>query len=175
MSVRPIAVDDLDMVLSWRNCDAVRRNMASTHVIRSEEHRDWFKRIRADPTCRWLIVSDSNRPMGVGYITDIDAESRTAQWGFYKAPDMPPGTGTRVCIETLDYAFRELPIDVINGDVRDTNVLSVRIHEKLGFTRMPSEPSRDLNEFRCCMIRFGLSRQAWESTVNRERIVHETG
>ena len=149
------------MVLTWRNSDSVRLNMVDSHVITPSEHLAWFSRVQVDSTCRWLLYSHDERPAGVGYVTDIAAESRTAHWGFYKSPDSPPGTGSRLCAETLDYAFGELPLDEIVGDVLATNAASIRIHRKFGFAMVKAESGDNGAMSSNRILRFELTRHAW--------------
>ena len=108
------------MVLEWRNAPVVRESMANTSVITPDEHRAWFQQIRSDHTCKWMIVSDDAGPIGVGYLVDIATDYSSARWGFYKVPGLPPGTGTRLCHETLTYAFEYMGLRAVVGDVRRT-------------------------------------------------------
>jgi len=165
MPIRPIEVTDLPQVLEWRNAPLVRESMVNTSVIAPDEHRAWFQRIRNDHTCRWMIVSDDAGPLGVGYLTDIDTGFRTARWGFYKVPGLPPGTGTRVCLETLTYAFDQLELRKIVGNVRRTNPASIRMHEKLGFERDSRLSDPTIAAQGNHIIRFVLQRHRWNSAL----------
>jgi len=151
---------DLGTVLSWRNSPAVRAGSFDTHFISAAEHQAWFQRISRDPHCYWLIFARDEHSVGVGYFTNIDGASRIATWGFYKAPDAPPGTGTLLCSALLDYAFEHLPIDSLVGLVLTVNDVSIRIHEKLGFYRVESINDEAAGPDRPC-IRFRIDRDQW--------------
>ena len=162
MAIRPINVADLPAMLEWRNTPAVRESMVNTGVIDPDQHLAWFERIRSDRSCKWIIVSDDNGPIGVAYLTDIKSDSCSARWGFYKVPGLPPGTGTRLCRETLSFAFDTMRLRAVVGDVRRTNAASIRMHEKLGFERQVSPAVQTDGPLSQEMIRFVLQRDRWE-------------
>lgn len=141
----------------------VRLQSVDNHVISLGEHREWFRRIEADATCRWFIFVRNRLASGVGYVTKITADTRSATWGFYKAPDAPPGTGTTLCKELLVHVFREFPIDSIIGEVLQGNEASIRIHEKLGFRRV-QKPDSERAAANCNLpvIEFRIDRRDWE-------------
>jgi RimJ/RimL family protein N-acetyltransferase len=137
--------------------------MIDSHEISLEEHVRWFTRANQDPSCRWLLYSVGGTPAGVGYITDISSDRRTARWGFYKAPESPAGTGSQLCCETLAFAFSELPLDKIFGDVLLTNEVSISIHRKLGFVIVDGSDDRmHASEADSRLIRFEIERCVWE-------------
>jgi len=141
----------------------VRLHSLDNHVISIDEHWEWFSRIEADATCRWFIFVRNGLASGVGYVTTIAADTRTATWGFYKAPDAPPGTGTTLCKELLAHVFQEFPIDSIIGKVLQGNEASIRVHEKLGFRRV-QKPCSDGAAANCKVpvIEFRIERRDWE-------------
>jgi RimJ/RimL family protein N-acetyltransferase len=57
----------------------------------------------------------------------------TADWSFYSSPGSPAGTGKRMCSIALDFAFKELNIHKVAGQVLDYNFASIRLHQCLGF------------------------------------------
>lgn len=167
MPLRTLEFDDLPLVLAWRNSPSVRLNMIDSHEISLEEHVGWFARANKDSSCRWLLYSAGGTPAGVGYITDVSSDKRTARWGFYKAPESPAGTGFQLCYETLAFAFTELPLDKLFGDVLRSNEASIRIHRKLGFVIVNgSEDRKHALEADCRLIRFEIARCVWERRNN---------
>ena len=165
MPLRLLTSDDLETILQWRNSPSVRFQSRDNHVISLDEHREWFRRIEADSTCRWFVFVRDGRAAGVGYVTKIAADTRTASWGFYKAPDAPPGTGTMLCKEVLAYVFSQLPVDSVAGEVLRGNKASIRVHEKLGFRR--DEAASEEAPANCGepLIRFRIRREDWSRGV----------
>lgn len=134
MPLRPLLEADLSLVLGWRNAPEVRRNMYSTHEITEAEHRAWFARLKDDSQSRWFVHEDvADRPDGVVYFTQLQLGTGSAFWGFYVAPNAPPGTGTSLGMDTLDKAFLDLNLHKLNAEAIASNRASLRFHKKLGF------------------------------------------
>ena len=134
MPLRPLAEQDLDMMLAWRNAPEVRRNMYTKHEITVAEHQAWFERMKDDASARWFIHEDTTgQPDGVVYFTQLQTSNRSAFWGFYAAPDALPGTGTRMGLDALDRAFTVLGLHKLNAEAIAKNEASLRFQEILGF------------------------------------------
>lgn len=94
--------DDNDkwMVRNWRNHPDVRKVMLTGHVISEDEHLVWWNKTLASSDRRVLILQDSNTPVGVIIFNRIDAEKKTAWWGFYlDNASLRPNQKTQVWIE----------------------------------------------------------------------------
>ncbi|MBF0256934.1 MAG: UDP-4-amino-4,6-dideoxy-N-acetyl-beta-L-altrosamine N-acetyltransferase, partial [Gammaproteobacteria bacterium] len=135
MSLNPLEKSDLECILPWRNAPAVRRAMYSHHEISLDEHRAWFDRMRQDSSRRWYLYRDEiGAAQGVVYFTDIDTTQGTAFWGFYAAPEAPPGTGLRMELAALNFAFGELSLHKLSCEVLANNGAVANLHKKAGFT-----------------------------------------
>ncbi|QVL50172.1 MAG: UDP-4-amino-4,6-dideoxy-N-acetyl-beta-L-altrosamine N-acetyltransferase [Thiocapsa sp.] len=171
MTLALLTETDLDLILPWRNAPAVRRNMYTHHEIAPAEHRAWFQRLQQDPGARWYLYRDAaDTPQGVVYFTAISPEQGTASWGFYARPDAPPGTGTRILYEALMLAFGELSLHKLNGEVLATNVTSVNLHKKVGFTQegLFRDQHFDGTQY-IDVVRLGLLVAEWEQHRDRLR------
>jgi len=134
MALREIREEDLELMLRWRNHPSVRSCMFSQSIIGFEEHKAWFKRESEKSDSKWLMFFDEgNTPSGVVYFTKMNTVSRNAFWGFYAAPDAPPGTGTKMGWEALIYYFNDLGFHKLNAEVLESNERSYYFHLKLGF------------------------------------------
>lgn len=133
-SVRPMTVEDLELVLSWRNHPEVRRYMYTQHEITLEEHADWFSRASQDKQKHLLIFQSDERPLGFVNIQHI-ASGGIADWGFYVAPDAPRGSGRALGAAALRYAFEVESLHKICGQALAFNERSIQFHMNLGFER----------------------------------------
>ncbi|MFB9866131.1 UDP-4-amino-4,6-dideoxy-N-acetyl-beta-L-altrosamine N-acetyltransferase [Vreelandella sulfidaeris] len=134
MTLREIKEDDLELMLGWRNHPAIRSKMFSQSIIDFDQHKAWFKRKAKKNDSLWLLfVDDKGIPSGIVYFTDMDKASSHAFWGFYAAPDAPPGTGTSMCREALNYFFNTLKFHKLNAEVLQSNNRSYFFHVKLNF------------------------------------------
>lgn len=135
--LRAATDDDVMTMLAWRNQEQNRVVSLTQHVIAEEEHLRWWAKTSQDPSRVVLIYSLEGTDCGVASYFDIDAEARTATWGFYLDSEGPYGTDLRAWVdlmrEGVAYAFDELPIDVLEGEVLGENPGVRAMNRRLGF------------------------------------------
>lgn len=170
MPLIPLTAEHLELILPWRNATAVRRAMYSHHEISLEEHLAWFERLKVDKTRQWYLFQDeAGEPQGVVYFTDINREQETAFWGFYAKPGAPMGSGLIIALAALNYAFNELLLHKLNGEVLGSNPIVVNLNKMLGFTQEGRfREQHESRTKRVDVIRFGLLATEWPE--HRERL-----
>lgn len=132
--LRAMLDSDLECVLDWRNRPEIRNNMYTNHVISVEEHARWFAGASRDPTKRLLMcIDDDGVPVGVVTFSNIDVRQRSATWGFYSGDTTRRGVGSAMELLALDYAFVDLGLEKLNGEVLSFNMPVVEFHRKYGF------------------------------------------
>lgn len=133
-SLRPIAGEDLEKVLEWRNSSRIRSVMFNDHIITMEAHLEWFKRISSDNSALCFIFEAGGRPVGVVNFTNIDRRNSRCHWGFYIGDKAAPrGSGTMMGYLAVEYVFEALKIRKLCGEILESNAQSVKFHKKLGF------------------------------------------
>jgi UDP-4-amino-4,6-dideoxy-N-acetyl-beta-L-altrosamine N-acetyltransferase len=164
-----MVLGDLERVLAWRNSEHVRQFMYTKHEITLEEHRAWFERKSIDPNWSLLIFEDAGSPCGYVSLRATDTES-VAEWGFYTAPSAPKGTGSRLGIAALNYAFDVLGFVKIEGEALASNENSIRFHEKMGFRREDVLSGRHFDgNAHHDILCFGITAAEWQAA--RARLV----
>ena len=134
LKLRPITEDDLNMVLRWRNSEAVRSFMLNNHIITKKEHSDWYQRISNDSNCEWHIAEFRGKPIGVNSITDIRCKDGTCQWGMYIDENMHNlGIGVLVEISAIDRMVHYHKIRKIWGKILASNRRLILMHKRFGF------------------------------------------
>lgn len=123
---------DLQQVLAWRNAPDVRRFMYTQHEISLAEHMHWFEQASQDNKRHLLIFEQGGRAQGFINLHEM-AEGGIADWGFYAAPDAPTGTGRQLGASALAYAFAQLGLHKVCGQVLAFNERSIQFHLRLGF------------------------------------------
>lgn len=118
---------------SWRNAPAVRANMYTRHEISADEHRAWWARISRAADQRYFMYERDGSGCGIVGFNRIDPVNAHSDWAFYAAPDAPAGTGTRMELLALDYAFDTLALHKLSCEVLAFNAAVVRLHQKFGF------------------------------------------
>ena len=160
--VRKMTDQDLDQVLKWRNHISIRRFMFHQMEITLEEHHKWFERLSKDPCCHLLIFELGGVPSGSVKFNQYDS-TFVADWGFYLNPDAEKGVGRRLGCAVLDYAFGELALHKVCGEVLIFNDRSINFHLNLGFRQegILRDQHFDGQKFHN-VVSFGLLSHEWD-------------
>lgn len=160
--IRPVSSADLERMLVWRNQPQVRAYMLTQHEISLEEHQQWFERCSKDPSRRLMIVEEGGRPLGFVGFSGVEAGA-VATWGFYAAPEVVKGAGTKLGLTALGFAFGELLLYKVCGQALAFNEASIRMHQKIGFRQEGVlRGQHKINENYHDIICFGLLREEWD-------------
>lgn len=146
--LRPATEADLDRMRNWRNQEPNRLASINSHEITAAEHRAWWDKTSVDPT-RWVLIFErEDGPTGVVSFFDLDLSTprRSGAWGFYldavrlEAQDETMPTWMAVMRDATRYAFDNLALDDLHGEVLEHNT-SVRTMNRLfRFTEGTGEP-----------------------------------
>lgn len=143
--LRPAGDGDVDAMRAWRNQAANRAVSINAHEISAEEHAGWWSRTREDPTRRVLVFELGERPLGIVSFFDIDDERRRCSWGFYLDSETVEAEGLalmawmQVMKEATTYAFDELGVDTLDGEVLAGNEAVRSMNRRFRFTEGPAE------------------------------------
>lgn len=130
--IRPMEMEDLGCVLQWRNHCDVRCFMYSQHEITTDEHKSWFESAAEDPAKHILILESGSQPLGFVQFSEL-LHGRVAEWGFYVDPEASRGTGRKLGLGALDYAFRRIGYHKVCGQALAFNERSIIFHNSMGF------------------------------------------
>lgn len=114
--LRPVRVEDKDILLRWANDVETRKNSFSTHIISSDEHEKWFDMVlRSSDISQYIMMDEST---AVGQIrADIDGEKAEISYSIaheYRGN----GYGTLII---------ELMIEMIKEDHPNVNSVVARV------------------------------------------------
>lgn len=162
-SIRPLAHNDLSLLLAWRNHPSIRRFMFTQHEISMQEHQCWFENASADEARRLMLVENDGHP--IGYVQFIRvAVGGVADWGFYTNPESPRGSGMKLAELALAYAFDTLGLHKVCGQAISINLNSIRFHTRIGFTQEGLLRDQQLiNSAYHDLLCFGLLANEWHS------------
>lgn len=166
--VRPMAERDRENVWRWRNDEEVRRVMFSTREIPWEDHVKWFESRLDSSDIRPLVYESGGVPLGFVKFDRFPLTGR-CEWGFYKAPEAPRGTGSRMGWLALTYAFENIDTPSILATVTDWNERSLRYHERMGFTRTGTS-TREGSRGTVGVVEFALTAERWREVADRLRV-----
>ncbi|WP_188008508.1 UDP-2,4-diacetamido-2,4,6-trideoxy-beta-L-altropyranose hydrolase [Grimontia hollisae] len=162
IAFRAMTTDDLAMVRSWRNAPHVRNKMFTQHEISAEEHERWFANASSDTANQFFIAMSEDTPVGMVSFTNIERQTNTAEWGFYKSPEAPAGTGFAMLSEALSLGFKNLGLDGIRSRVLCINPNVIHLHDKLGFSKGKDIQTLITVDGNIDYFSFFLSCKAWK-------------
>jgi len=131
--LREIKMEELSLILSWRNAPRVRENMYTRHEISLDEHQAWWASVSENSEQKYFMYELDDVALGVVGFSGIDLKSQNASWAFYASPDAPKGTGSKMEFLALDYAFHELALHKLCCEVLAFNEAVIKLHKKFGF------------------------------------------
>lgn len=131
--LRSIRNDELELMLSWRNAPAVRKNMYTQHEISLNEHISWWQNIKSKADQKYFMYELNGHPWGIVAFNKFDSINENSLWAFYASPEAPRGTGSRMEFLALELAFFEFNLNKLNCEVLAFNTPVIKLHQKFGF------------------------------------------
>ncbi len=137
--LRLMTYADTDLIVAWRNSDAVRKNFIYQELFTREGHEHWIRTMVETGRVVQMMICDlaSDRPLGSVYIRDIDRQHNKAEYGIFIGEDSARGrgVGTAAAELMLRYCFEEEGLHRVYLRVFADNIQAVRSYEKAGFVR----------------------------------------
>jgi RimJ/RimL family protein N-acetyltransferase len=128
---------DVDIIRRLRNQQANRDVSITSHEISADEHAAWWAKTSVDPGRRVLIYERDGATAGVVNFFDLDGSS--GAWGFFLDADGLAERGEtlpawiEVMREATAYAFDELGLDVLTGEVLEHNAVVRQMNRRFRF------------------------------------------
>lgn len=137
--LRLITYEDTNLIVSWRNSDAVRKNFIYQELFTRESHENWMKTKVETGQVVQAIICDikTNMPLGSVYIRDIDRHHSKAEYGIFIGEEAARGrgVGTAAARLMLRYCFEEEGLHRVYLRVLSGNGQAIRSYENAGFVR----------------------------------------
>ena len=130
-----LSIEELKMVLSWRNSSKVRQWMMNPEPIKLEHHLEYVEQLKSRvDVFYWLIMRNTN-PIGVLNITNINPFTKTAEPGFYLSPELPhKGEGIFVLQNYKEFLFNILGFEQLLGHNYIENINALQLSMFFGAT-----------------------------------------
>ncbi|MEV4267591.1 GNAT family N-acetyltransferase [Kribbella sp. NPDC049584] len=128
---------DVDTIRRLRNQQANRDVSITSHEISADEHAAWWAKTSNDPSRRVLIYERDGATAGV--VNFFDLEGTSGAWGFFLDADGLAERGEtlpawiEVMREAAAYAFDELGLDVLTGEVLEHNAVVRQMNRRFRF------------------------------------------
>lgn len=139
--LRYIEKKDLQMLFKWRNLEQIHKQMLTDHVITWEEHIAWYQCIRNNQIQLNYVFCLENKPIGyIGY-TEYDEKKRSCSPSVYlgNIEDIPLDAAFSLFYISIEYAFSEMHMDVLNTVVFKKNKKARKLDYLLGYQLVREE------------------------------------
>jgi [ribosomal protein S5]-alanine N-acetyltransferase len=140
--LRAFEMIDYKMLNKLRNDESISMHtLGNKYFISGEYDRRWVEdKIVNNKTQLYLaicLIGKKNDLVGYLSVTNIDFWNRKAEWGgiIIGAKFANKGYATEAAKLMLQHVFEELNLNRFSGYWLETNKASLRIAEKLGFTK----------------------------------------
>lgn len=143
--LRPVTESDKELVRVWRNHPEVRAVSLTRDEISPEQHDAYWESLRDSETRKVFMYERGGVPAGVVTFFDIDADAKSAMWGFYLDNDGLTERGELLPAfidiqrRAVKFAFGELGLDELNGEVIDANAAVRRMNKRNGFEEIATD------------------------------------
>lgn len=141
--LRKMTVEDTDNIVRWRNAPHVVKNFIYRKPLTREDHLNWIRtKIDTGLVCQFVVGRiEDGREFGSIYFRDIDNDKHTCEFGiFLGEPDMAGhGYGYEAQKLSMDYAFFQMNMDIVELRVLENNGAAIHNYEKCGFKLIPGE------------------------------------
>lgn len=137
--LRLMTREDTDLIIKWRNSDAVRSSFIYQALFTRESHENWIRTKVETGQVVQMIICDiaTDKPLGSVYIRDIDRDHNKAEYGIFigEADARGRGVGSAAAKLMLEYCFGEEKLHRVYLRVLAENARAIRSYEKAGFVQ----------------------------------------
>lgn len=122
----------LQQILDWRTSEEVTRYMYTDIEYSMENQKKWLEKIRADENGCYFLMEYRDELIGFISLTDINWTHKRATWNFYIGNMKYAMLAGFLGAYMYNYAFHELGLEKLNGEVMDINEGVRKLHLKQG-------------------------------------------
>ena len=138
VTLRIMEKTDAEIIRIWKNSPENYNYFANRNFISDLKQDKWISSKLVDNSSLYLIIMDNETdiPIGMTLLEDIDHKNRNACWGIYIA-DLKYRKRIFALESTyllLNYAFDYLNLYKVYGNTLSTNPKGRKFHQKIGFT-----------------------------------------
>ena len=137
--LRKMTVEDTDLIVSWRNSEAVRKRFIYREPFTREGHLAWIKNMVEPGKVIQMMICEqkTDRPVGSVYLRDVDRRHSKAEYGIFIGEENARGRGLGSVAAKLmlRFAFEEEKLHRIYLRVLADNPQAIGSYENAGFRR----------------------------------------
>jgi UDP-2,4-diacetamido-2,4,6-trideoxy-beta-L-altropyranose hydrolase len=141
LSLRPVGMQDRELLWQWANDPAVRQSAFNSDPISWDEHVRWFARKQEEPGCYHFIAFDQQ-----GHPVGQIRFDRTGSGGSEAEVDVSigrdkrgSGYGTLLIERGVGLLSQMTPIHIVHALIKTENKASIQAFQKAGFKLLQTE------------------------------------
>ena len=132
VTLRPITLSDTDLIVRWRNSDAVRLNMYDQRILTPEQHRDYFhNQIKTGKITQYIICA-GKIPIGTIFFKCLDSVNVEIGLFVGEKEYRRKGCGTQA-LNLLLEKLRNSSYKSVHLKVISTNTPAIMLYLGAGF------------------------------------------
>lgn len=133
--LRPMKLEDQEMVMNWRMQPEISKYMNTDPVLDIKKQEEWFLKQQKDKSCYYWIIEVDGIPAGVTSITMVDKKNGTCTRGTYIAVHEKRSFEviTSIYATQFEFVFDKLGLNKIEIQVFAENKNVVFLSKKCGF------------------------------------------
>lgn len=134
--LRPITLDDTELIVKWRNTQYVQENFIFRNTLTPQMHKKWMStKVAKGEVVQYIICEPDNNPIGSVYYRDIDRLEKSAEFGIFigESSALGKGYGKEAISLFVQYGFNSMGLRKIFLRVLDSNKRAKHLYEKVGF------------------------------------------
>lgn len=151
----------LQQILDWRTSDFVTRFMYTDIEYNLENQKKWLDIIRQDGNGRYWVISYRDTLIGFISITGIDWKHKRGYWNFYIGDPKYSMLAGFLGAYMYNYAFTELGLEKLLGEVMAENEAVRKLHLKQG--------AREIGFFEKHILKSGQWHDVYLFEMTKER------
>jgi RimJ/RimL family protein N-acetyltransferase len=135
--LRPITLDDTDLIVKWRNNPSVVQNFIFREKFTRQMHENWMhNKVETGQVIQYIVEEKkNNRPIGSVYFRDVNENYNSAEFGIFIGEDDARGKGYGKEITSLFVRFgiESLGLHRIQLRLVKGNAAAARTYTSVGF------------------------------------------
>lgn len=141
ISLRPITIEDTDLMVKWRNRDFVKRNYINQSEFTREGHLKWMETCVQTGQVIQFIILENDRPIGSVNMKDVDYEKGTAEYGIFigERDALGKGYGSETAKQVVRLAKETYHLKKLFLRLYEDNIPAYRSYLSAGFKKIEDE------------------------------------
>lgn len=133
VTLRPITLSDTDLIVRWRNSDAVRLNMYDQRKLTAEQHQDYFHSQVETGNINQYIICAGSIPIGTIFYKDTSTSETEIGLFIGEEKYRGKGIGAQALNRILLIIQKKNSYKKVFLKVKRENIHANNLYTKVGF------------------------------------------